>query len=165
MLDRHVYAKAFNQEGKVTGDAANIRAAYADDNGDIHDLTDTAPIEVRPGLYQFALTEDERLARPVVFDFQSSTTGVEVGWARGFNIEGGPTSVSDYVTILHEGSPVDGAEVYTTLDEAGTKVAEGTYYTKSDGRVLLTFEKGINYWVWAQKKGLNIPNPTPYRID
>jgi hypothetical protein len=68
------------------------------------------------------------------------------------------------VTILDdESAAVPGADVWVTSDEAGsTVIASGT--SDSNGQVTFYLDTGTVY-VWAQKAGYNISNPTAVTIS
>lgn len=78
MIGPYVYCKAFNAAGLLTGDAANITGRIGIDDGALTDLTNNSATEVGNGVYRFSLSDEERLGAQFVFDFASSTSGVQV---------------------------------------------------------------------------------------
>lgn len=74
-----LHVKAFNSEGLITGDAANITCTLAVDGGSRSSTTDTNPTEIgTSGEYEFALTQAETKGYELSFMPSSSTSGVQV---------------------------------------------------------------------------------------
>lgn len=66
---------------------------------------------------------------------------------------------SDEVTITWTNSttnlPVADGDVWITSDSAGTNTVAGTLQTNSQGRATFLLDGGVQYYLWAQKDGVN----------
>lgn len=71
----------------------------------------------------------------------------------------GPGSIRKEITITSLGVPVDGAAVWVTMDVSGLNVIAGTLTTDTFGNVEFMLDAGT-YYVWAQRAGVNFPNPS-----
>lgn len=70
---------AFNESGRVSGDAANITCSLAIDGGTRTALGDTNPVEIgTTGEYVFDLTQAETNGHALSFTPSSATSGVQV---------------------------------------------------------------------------------------
>lgn len=78
--------------------------------------------------------------------------------------ETGLGAIAHTVTVMEDGSPVDGAEVWITSDAAGAYLVAGTLSTNAQGNATFYLDAGT-YYVWAQKAGINITNPTQITVS
>jgi len=67
------------------------------------------------------------------------------------------------INVVVGGNPVDGAEVWLTLDIAGNDLVAGTLTTNAQGNVTFYLDGGT-YYVWIQHGDHNFTNPTTITI-
>lgn len=76
----------------------------------------------------------------------------------------GPGSIEHTITVLSEGDPVDGAQVWVSTDEDGVNVIAGALTTDAFGEAVFMLDAG-DYYQWAQKTGVNFTNPTSFTVS
>lgn len=67
----------------------------------------------------------------------------------------GPGASPNVITITSNAIPVADADVWISLDNAGTNIVAGTLQTDSMGNVTFLLDPGVTYYVWMQKNGEN----------
>ena len=94
---QYVYCKAFDANGPVTTDAANITGKVALDNATFANITTNTATHIDNGVYRFTLSPGEQSATSAVFDFTSATAGVSVLKISALDTPPTADSISDAV--------------------------------------------------------------------
>lgn len=96
--------------------------------------------------------------------WQYSTNALERAPSGGSGGTVGPGSISHTVNISSNGQPVDGAAVWISSDAIGANVVAGTLCTDAFGDATFMLDAGT-YYLWAQKSGVNFPNPSEFTVS
>lgn len=75
---------------------------------------------------------------------------------------GGTGSTSQEIEISVDSVPQDNAKVWVTTDSAGANIIRSGY-TNSFGKITFQLDSGT-YYVWAEKDGINIDNPSTLTV-
>ena len=84
------------------------------------------------------------------------------GSGGGGNIGSG--AIAHTVSVSVGGSPLAGADVWVTTDQAGNFVVAGTLVTDASGSVTFQLDAG-DYYQWVQLSGYNFSNPSSITVQ
>ena len=72
-------------------------------------------------------------------------------------------AIAHTINVVVDGNAIDGAEVWLTLDVAGSDLVAGTLTTNAQGNVTFYLDGGT-YYVWIQHGNHNFTNPTTITV-
>ena len=129
-------------------------------------VTDSKGVENH--IYRWAYNAADRpivtptIGKLVLTDGIDDPISIDVLFVAG-EVVFGAGAIRHSLTIQKSGQPVDGAEVWVTTDATGLNIVAGTKHSDAFGLVDFMLDPG-SYYAWAQKAGVNFPNPTPFEV-
>ena len=122
--------------------------------------------EMELGWYKYISPAAESTSRGVVAMSASGagTTQQNMVWQIG-DVQSGFGAILHTVSIEVDGTPISGAEVWITSDEAGNNLVAGTLLTNADGNANFWLDAD-DYYVFVQDPDrYNFTNPTAITVS